>query len=577
MTVLEINKVFNVLGVGKDTNTRRTKQILLSAMTVLRGGKVNNVGLLRRISNELYDNIKETVIRNKTEFNEGESAYLYDEQGLEEKTREVYKQKIWDHMDEYMHNNTAPDPNKYRTKKIFDKELNKLMPHPYHYQDGLFKNMHSDWVERACKDMNVDVSELPAKSTFDKRRVKHHSYIKKRDKKDFSACQHHFNGKQMISALLHLLQHQRIHTCALKNKSITYSVNDKLPKYNCQCPPCQYCQKLYAILNKKSTDLIKAICCKQRNKLHNFPSEKCIKSNCRSCGIQYILLCFRSHPQIHTFDNAVIKYEQSEAVDKIKKTLIYGLAPKTDTFHQFSDQLSIKLTKYISHHITFIWQYLCKIDWKSMLNMQRLHTHWDYINNPKVKYHQRLNNQWSTQSKFAYLAGIETSRVSGVAKKTSINYFIKDPKHDFAAAHHVIRKYCIEKKTTWRLDYKLTLDQFRFYSDRGEFLCRGFMYLITQLSQEIKTNIFWDFGAASHNKDLCDSEGSVSKRAMDDGVEEKELIFHSGEDFVVTAARFCNKYLNSPNRKTQRVFIHVLDDNISHIKCNKVCISNIYI
>ena len=49
------------------------------------------------------------------------------------------------------------------------------------------------------------------------------------------------------------------------------------------------------------------------------------------------------------------------------------------------------------------------------------------------------------------------------------------------------------------------------------------------------------FGAANHNKDLCDSEGSVSKRSMDDGAEQKDLIFHTGEDFVVTAAKFCNQ------------------------------------
>ena len=572
MTVLEIHRVFNILRQGKDTDARRIKQILLSAMIRLKSNdRIDNISLLRNISNEGYDNVKDIIIKNKTEFNEKKSLCLYDKEGLEQKTREVYSQRIYDHMDEYFHTVTSPDPNKRKTKKIFDKELNRKMPHPYHRHNGLFKNMHSDWVERACKDLNLTLADLPAQSTFDKRRVHDHSYIKKRDRKDFSACQYHFNGKQILSTLLHVLQHQRIHTCSLKGKSITYSMNDKLPKYVCDCTPCLYCQKVHKIFNKKSTELIKTICCKQRNQIHDFPKEQCIKGNCPNCGINYILLCLRSHPQSHSFEHAIIKYDQSEAVDKVKKTLIYGICPKTNTFTQFT-QAIIKLNKYVNHHTTFIWQFLCKIDMKSMLNMQRLHTHWDYINNPKVRYYERLNNQWSTQNKFAYLAGIETSRINGVVKQKSINYFIKDPKHDFAAAHHIIRKYCIEQKTNWRLQHKLMLKQFRFYSDRGEFLCRGFMFLITGLSHEIKTNVFWDFGAPNHNKDLCDSEGAVSKRAMDVGAEGKELIFHSGEEYVVTAARFCNEHLNSPNKKTQRVYIHVLDDDISHIKCNKVCL-----
>ena len=558
-TILEIHNVFNRLGVNKSNDSRMIKQTLLSAMIKLKGIDIDNITLIRRISNNQYDHINNKILRNKNMFNENKSLLLYDKEGLEQKTREVYEQRVYDHMDEYLHSSTAPDSNKYKTKKVYDAELDKKVSHPHHHHDGLFKSMHPDWIIRARKDLEMIPSQLPAQSTFDKRRLKLHSYIKKRPKGDYSACQYHFNGKQLLSVLLHSLQHQRIHTCALKNKSITYSINDKLPKYNCACEPCGYCQKLHALLNQKSTDLIKSICCKQSNQSHDFPTEKCLKGNCNnSCGVGYILLCFRSHPKTHTFNNAVLKYDQSEVVNKVKKSLVYGIVTKSTEWTEFIGLFVVDFLKYVIHHMTFIWQYLYKVDMDGMLNQKRLLTHWDYINNPSIKCYKKLNNQWATQNKFAYLAGIETTKLEQEPKQTSINYFIKDPKHDFAAAHHVIKKYCIQKQSEWRLVRKLELEQFRFYSDRGEFLCRGFIFLIAGLSDEIKTNVFWDFGGANHNKDLCDSEGAVSKRCMDDNAESRDLVFRPEEDFVVTAARFCNEYLNSPNRKMQHMYIQFI-------------------
>ena len=94
--------------------------------------------------------------------------------------------------------------------------------------------------------------------------------------------------------------------------------------------------------------------------------------------------------------------------------------------------------------------------------------------------------------------------------------------------------------------------------------------LLVELSHEIKTNVSWNFGGANYNKDLSDSEGSVSKTCVDNKVESRDLIFGPGEDFVVTAAKFCNDYLNGSIRKRQRIYIHVLDDDISHAKCNQV-------
>ena len=55
-------------------------------------------------------------------------------------------------------------------------------------------------------------------------------------------------------------------------------------------------------------------------------------------------------------------------------------------------------------------------------------------------------------------------------------------------------------------------------SDRGEFLCTGFLDGLSVLSHEKDITIMWDNGAANHNKDICDAEGHVDKSAMRRGV-----------------------------------------------------------
>ena len=109
----------------------------------------------------------------------------------------------------------------------------------------------------------------------------------------------------------------------------------------------------------------------------------------------------------------------------------------------------MKVLKYVKHHITFNWQYLYKTNLESSLDVNSIFIHWDFINNPIVKYYQQLQNHWGTQCKFAYLIGIEKIKQQDCIQTTTISYFIKDPKHDFSAAHHVIRKYCIQKQSDW--------------------------------------------------------------------------------------------------------------------------------
>ena len=181
-----------------------------------------------------------------------------------------------------------------------------------------------------------------------------------------------------------------------------------------------------------------------------------------------------------------------------------------------------------------------------------------------------MNDQWGNKEKFAHLIGIERENPQESVLKTSVSHFIKDPVHDFAAAYHVIRKYCIRKQSEWRSDHNSELKQMYFRSDRGEFLCVGFTFLISILSHDLRMNMFWHFGASNHNKDDCDAEGHVSKTAMDDEVEAKQCVFTTEEEPVITAARFCNEYLNGNDRRRKREYHAVLDNDISHATCAKV-------
>ena len=166
---------------------------------------------------------------------------------------------------------------------------------------------------------------MPAQSTFDKRRRYKHKYIRKRPKKDYSGFHYHFNGKQLISGLITLLKHQYVHTCDNPPRTNVLYVNESNENPSCNCIKCGYCTEVAQRLEKKSTELIKYICCKQTGQQHDFPPEDCVTGDCTNgCGIGYILLCLRQHPSTHRFDNNTIIYDKITVVDEIKNRKIYG-------------------------------------------------------------------------------------------------------------------------------------------------------------------------------------------------------------------------------------------------------------
>ena len=107
------------------------------------------------------------------------------------------------------------------------------------------------------------------------------------------------------------------------------------------------------------------------------------------------------------------------------------------------------------------------------------------------------------------------------------------------------------------------------YSDRGEFSNNGFINQLTLLSDQLQLKLFWEFGAANHNKDFCDGEGHVMKTGMDQATTSKKLQYNAKEEYVITAANFCTKHYSSPSSTHTREFIPVTDQ-IKHMTCAQV-------
>ena len=109
-------------------------------------------------------------------------------------------------------------------------------------------------------------------------------------------------------------------------------------------------------------------------------------------------------------------------------------------------------------------------------------TRWDYINNPKVKYYHKTNNQWGKPNKFALLIGVdnwhdriddETKAVITDTKTTS--YFCQDSEHDFSSALVIIEKHILSAKQVHKDRTGVALNTIYNRSDRGEFLCTAFL------------------------------------------------------------------------------------------------------
>ena len=107
---------------------------------------VHNSSFLHSM-NGTYKNIKDQFIQNKFEFNNCPNQLLYNEDQLDEKTRVVYPQEVFDSIDEYLMENTSPNANKYLNRKMRNEQTGNKEDHCYHYSDDLYKELYFDWID----------------------------------------------------------------------------------------------------------------------------------------------------------------------------------------------------------------------------------------------------------------------------------------------------------------------------------------------------------------------------------------------------------------------------------------------
>lgn len=217
-------------------------------------------------------------------------------------------------MDEFLRTSTSPSPNTYLSRLTPSVETGIKQPHIYHYCDVTFDEKHKEWRQAVQPLLKrLDINKTPSDELFQQRRRQYHPYIYSTPETDYSHCAKHFNFKQKHKVLASLFKHQYIHQCdATKCKRIAiFTSNKKNYKTQCNCQQCNHCQQLSNILNKKSTQLIKALCCKNKGKL---PALKCERSSCDKCGYVWLLKCLKCSK--HSFANYRITYDQIEVVDK---------------------------------------------------------------------------------------------------------------------------------------------------------------------------------------------------------------------------------------------------------------------
>ena len=86
-------------------------------------------------------------------------------------------------------------------------------------------------------------------------------------------------------------------------------------------------------MNQKSTQLIKALCCKNNGKL---PKLNCEHSDCTKCGYNWILRAINYHKKKHPFGNYKITYDQIDVVERTGKgNAVYGIQSYTVSYADF--------------------------------------------------------------------------------------------------------------------------------------------------------------------------------------------------------------------------------------------------
>ena len=242
----------------------------------------------------------------------------------------------------------------------------------------------------------------------------------------------------------------------------------------CDCnTKCKYCTQAAKTFIQKSTEFIKCVCCKNNGQI---PKYSCTTGNCGifNCGYKWVeKVLIELHPHSHDLSTCFIKYDQIECVEKTDKgRSIYGIKTYIDPWSKFVEDYVTKCKQYILHHACFIWQHQQKQLLLKSVPTDARFIHWDYINNPVVKYHHLTNDMWGEQKKFSLLIGVDTGHTANGANNSSIEtetdaYYVKDTNHDWNMALDIVEKHIIATKERQYFQDNVPLNCIYNRSDRG--------------------------------------------------------------------------------------------------------------
>ena len=569
----ELIRVFNKIRFETSKDSLRTKEILLSAITILDDEKVQNTQLLRKICPDSFSrNCYAKLVKLKSAFETSNKLLIPNKIKKPE-----YPQKLFEWAKTFWFESTHPNPNPLKTR-IVRNENNEKSVHPQHICYTTYKAVYEDWAvhpftKQICSEVNKPV---PQYGWFDELRP---PFVYPVDPNDFSNCSIHSNWHILSKQLTSIFSNTTYHKC--RTPQCPNNLTDNAGK--CPCLDCIGCPINNGLLKLSLTKFIKFLSCNNDNEL--YPNLDCTRGNCDDgiCGYKYLRLLLDGDlcSHFHVPPDKTFKFRYYQKYNSInwksgdRKNAEEGFIEKRVNWEQFKKLYIKEYKTYSKHHVEYIYQFRTRRDFasKSATNipLNALYGHHDWINNIRPESQIRTQGQWSNRDGIALFSTINRYSAAQTIELSS-SFFNSDPKHDWPASLYNLEVHIKNMQHLFTSQLHRQLNCYYGYSDRGEFSCAGFLVGLGIIKQRLNLpRIIWTFTCPQHGKCKCDSEGNVFKSCVKCGVNSGAIIYNpQQEDYDVTVIRHLKSNLDADN--AMRREFHSIDKSaINHIKQNQLC------
>ncbi len=101
-----------------------------------------------------------------------------------------------------------------------------------------------------------------------------------------------------------------------------------------------------------------------------------------------------------------------------------------------------------------------------------------------------------------------------------------------------------------------------------EFRCVGYLHGLACLAKKYKVFILKLYSVPQHGKDKCDSEGSVIKGAIRQGVAAEKIVWRDEVGYSTSIINFLKEHFENMNSPVKRTFHEIPDFTADHQKSN---------